>query len=145
MFVDAELGFLGASPDGIVRDEAATDTHGLLEIKCPVGTVSVETLASQDKSFCLSFDDSRLCLKRTHAYSSKVQMQMAIVDCAWADFFCIHALKMALAFSWKKFLLIKISGPELKLQQSFFYQNFVVLELLTKHVQLNVQLVPCQT
>ena len=43
MFVDAELGFLGASPDGIVRDEAATDTHGLLEIKCPVGTVSVET------------------------------------------------------------------------------------------------------
>ena len=26
MFVDAELGFLGASPDGIVRDEAATDT-----------------------------------------------------------------------------------------------------------------------
>ena len=87
MFVDAELGFLGASPDGIVKDEAATDTHGLLEIKCPVGTVSVETLASQDKSFCLSFDDSRLCLKRTHACYSQVQMQMAIVDCAWADFF----------------------------------------------------------
>ena len=53
LFVDAELGFLGASPNGIIRDEAATDTHGHLDIKCPVGTVSVETLASQDKSFCV--------------------------------------------------------------------------------------------
>ena len=70
MFVDAELGFLGVSPDGIVRDEAAVDTHGVLEIKCPMGTVSVETLASQDKSFCLSFDDSRLSQEDTRLLQS---------------------------------------------------------------------------
>ena len=142
MFVDAELGFLGASPDGIVRDEAATDTHGLLQIKYPVGTVLVEALASQDKSFCLLFDDSRVSKGHTPT-TVKCKCRWPSLIVHGQIFFGIHALKMALAFSWKE--LIKISGPELKLRQSFLYQNVVVLELLTKCVQRNVQLVPCQT
>ena len=124
MFVDAELGFLGASPDGIVRDKAATDTHGLLEIKCLVGTVSVETPASQDQSPTVCRLTALVCVSKGHTPTT------VKCKCRWPSlivhgqiFFGIHALKMALAFSWKEFLLIKISGPELKLRQSFFIKR----------------------
>ena len=103
-------------------------------------------LARQDKSFCLSFVDSCLCLKRTHAYYSQVQMQMAIVDCAWADFFFLYTrTENGPSFFLERISFDKDFWARAKATAKFFHQKFVVLELLTKRVQRNVQLVPCQT
>ena len=80
--MDQELGFLGASPDGIVRGK--TDV-GLLEIKCPLSSDSVSELAA-GRGFCLEATAKGLQLKRSHAYYSQVQMQLAVTQMKWADF-----------------------------------------------------------
>ena len=80
--MDQELGFLGASPDGIVRGK--TDV-GLLEIKCPLSSDSVSELAA-GRGFCLKATAKGLQLKRPRAYYSQVQMQLTVTQMKWADF-----------------------------------------------------------
>ena len=67
-----ESGLLGASPDGLVGQDA------VLEVKCPYSLreeMIKEGLAK--KSFCLDYDDNLgFSLKRNHAYWHQVQGQM---------------------------------------------------------------------
>ena len=66
LFLSVEQGFLGASPDGIVRDVKSNET-GLLEVKCPHSAITqgkktvgraftVQEAASSLKSFPVKFD-----------------------------------------------------------------------------------------
>lgn len=141
MFVDPELGFLGASPDGIVKEESS-HSRGVLEIKCPMSALPIETLPSQDKNFCLAFSDSGMCLKKSHAYYSQVQMQMAVTGCTWADFFVYTRTDDGPSFFLERISFDKEFWAIARQKAELFYKNYVVLELLTKRVQRSVKLVP---
>ena len=49
LFVHADLPYLAASTDGIVH--SATEGKGVLEIKCPVSTLSIADLCEERKDF----------------------------------------------------------------------------------------------
>ncbi|TDX30801.1 putative phage-type endonuclease [Modicisalibacter xianhensis] len=64
-----EHDWLGASPDGLIRD------NGLLELKCPY------KLRDAD-----SVPDDLIELGREHVYWHQMQAQMAVMGRAWCDF-----------------------------------------------------------
>ena len=61
--------WLGASPDGKVKDLNSDQQDGILEIKCPYSKRDVEPEeACKDPTFYCEIKDSRICLKSSHAY-----------------------------------------------------------------------------
>ena len=100
------------------------------------------------RNFCLKEGvDGALSLRKTHAYHTQVQFEMAITGCQWADFVVFSLLEdddsglnydifiQRVSFSkqfWAETLL-----PALK--KSFL---LVVLELLTRRVHRGVPLLP---
>lgn len=73
LFVDAEMGFIGASPDGIID----CDCHGraLIEIKCPSQTINVLGYLVDGK------------LKQKSNYYGQVQGQMLVTNIPITYFF----------------------------------------------------------
>ena len=67
-----ECGYLGASPDGLIGDNI------VVEVKCPYRARNklIDTIAQEDKAFCLEVKDSSLFLKKNHAYYHQIQGQM---------------------------------------------------------------------
>ena len=82
----AECGFLGASPDGVVKDESGQSVC-LVEVKCPykARNKSIEEMYN-DQSFCCSLTDEGPTLKNDHDYYYQVQGQMAITGIHTCDF-----------------------------------------------------------
>jgi len=77
LFICSTYGFLGASPDGLVRTGGESY---LIEVKCPY-KYRFQTIedACKDNSFCCFLDDdNNVQLKRSHKYFTKIQRQMAI-------------------------------------------------------------------
>ena len=139
MFVDTEYGYLGASPDGIIE---GTNNRTVLEIKCPKSSLPVNAIARQDKNFFLATSDSTLHLKKTHAYYSQIQMQMALTGCTQADFFVYTKNESGPSYFLQTVPFdAQFWSVALKRAQ-FFFKNYVALELLTKRVQRHVRLVP---
>ncbi|KAG0412543.1 hypothetical protein HPB47_010302 [Ixodes persulcatus] len=135
--------FLGASPDGLVR-EAGED--GLLEVKCPKSKAGMTPReACADKKFCSLFVNGEATLKTDHAYYYQVQGQLAVTGCQWCDF-VIYTNNKTLAKSlaveriyfdpnfWQTLIL-----PGLL----YFYKRAVIPEVLTKRIQRMNMLYTC--
>ena len=63
IFID-ESGYLGASPDGVVRDEAGRPLK-LVEVKCPFTArdKTIKQACAESKSFCCAIIDNKCQLK----------------------------------------------------------------------------------
>ena len=74
LFVDLDLPFLAASPDGLVRDDA------VVEVKCPYTGRNLEISVRKEFSFLEENEDGEFCLKKGHKYYAQVQGQLAITS-----------------------------------------------------------------
>jgi len=76
LFVDTRKGYLAATPDGTVGEDA------LVEVKCPMKCKEnrLEDLAKTDSSFCLEFDteEDKMRLKKSHNYYYQIQGQLHV-------------------------------------------------------------------
>ena len=72
--------WLGASPDGRVKDLSCDQPDGILEIKCPYSKRDVEPEeACKDPEFyCELKEDSTISLKPRHAYYHQVQLHLYV-------------------------------------------------------------------
>ena len=93
--VHPEKGWLGASPDGKVKDLSSKQPDGIIEVKCPYSKHEVTPEeACNDPNFSCELVDSEVQLKLTHAYYHHVQLQLYVgADLYhWCDF-CIYTCK----------------------------------------------------
>eukprot|EP00117_Sycon_ciliatum_P026092 scpid48939/ scgid21499/ Inhibitor of growth protein 1 len=87
LVVNPEWPHLGASPDGRVSCQCCGD--GILEIKCPFSCRSSDLADSAESAkFCLekTGPDSKLQLRRSHAYHYQIQAQLLVCKSAYCDF-----------------------------------------------------------
>ena len=78
--------FLGASPDGVVKDNSGRIIR-LVEVKCPYrGRNKTLKDMYSDNSFCCCLDNGHPILKQKHEYYYQVQGQMAITGIHACDF-----------------------------------------------------------
>ena len=83
LILDGDRPFIGATPDGLITCTCCG--KGTLEIKCPYCFKS--NLPEEDQeNFCMSLDDGRWSLKRSHAYYYQVQSQLAASKLSYCDF-----------------------------------------------------------
>ncbi len=88
IFVDPELSFLGASPDGITDNGA-----GLIEVKCPyVGRDSAIQPGKNFPFLCKDESGEKFELRRTHNYFYQVQGQLGIAKRSYC-YFIVYTLK----------------------------------------------------
>ena len=83
LFVDENLPFLAASPDGVV-----SDGEGLVEIKCPYNCRDItpeEGVKNKTVTF-MEVKDGRYKLRRRNRYFYQVQGQLEICDKNYCDF-----------------------------------------------------------
>ena len=85
-FIIGADGFLGASPDGLVKDPASEDAEGLLEMKY-VQRKEPELLreALVRKRVC-RMANGKLMLNRNHQYFYQIQQAMYVTERKWTDF-----------------------------------------------------------
>ena len=90
-----DRGWLGASPDGRVKNGACNQRDGILEVKCPYSKreVSPEEACSDSNFYC-ELVNSKVQLKKTHSYFHQVQLQLYVgADLYdWCDF-CVYTCK----------------------------------------------------
>ena len=104
----AECGFIGALPDGVVKDKSGQSVR-LVEVKCPykARNKSIEEMYG-DPSFCCSLTNEGPTLKKGHEYYFQVQGQMAITGIHTCDFVVwtpLNFITITLTFNegfWKK-------------------------------------------
>ena len=130
----SECGFLGASPDGVVKDHMEHSVC-LVEVKCPykARTKSIDEMYC-DPSFCCALVNDQPMLKQNHDYYYQVQGQMAITGIHRCDFVVwtrINFVVITLTFNesfWKQQCY-----PLLKK----FYFNIMLPEIVyPKHPEL---------
>lgn len=122
--------WIGASPDGKVKDLNSDQPDGILEIKCPYSKRDVEPEeACKDPTFYCEIQDLRICLKSSHTYYHQVQLQLfAGSDMySWCDFciFTCKGLAVTRIFPDEEWQQQRI--PELKL----YWNNHIKPELVT--------------
>lgn len=91
IFIHTTLGYIGASPDGLVFRNGDDHPTGIIEIKCPFSNHSKqnikEPVRGDKNSFCHIDENTGLVkLKVGHDYYYQVQGQMAVVGVQWCDF-----------------------------------------------------------
>ena len=87
LWIDTTMGWLAASPDGLIYDE--DQLIGLLEIKCPFSAKDLRPIEAAETlpAFFCTDTSNQLFLKRNSDYYFQVQGQLAIVKQAkWCDF-----------------------------------------------------------
>lgn len=77
LWVDDQYGFLGASPDGLIGDDA------VVEVKCLYSCSkskarNIEEVLSTKKNTCLTITNGQVTLKRRHNYYYQIQGQLNI-------------------------------------------------------------------
>ncbi|XP_050510167.1 uncharacterized protein LOC126886977 [Diabrotica virgifera virgifera] len=121
--IDQQYPFLGASPDGLIGDQA------LIEIKCPLSIkehTPTDGIISKKISFA-ELINGELHLKRNHNYYFQIQGQLAITDRQFGYFliWSPHGILVEKItrddLFWKETML-----PKLKI----FYNNCLLPELL---------------
>ena len=124
-----EYGWLGASPDGIVRDPTSEQPCGIIEIKCPYSKREMTPQeACIDPSFYCKLVDSKVCLNTTHSYYHQVQLQLYVgADLYfWCDF-CVYTCK---GFS------VQRNSPDREWQEKYipelesYFDQYIVPELI---------------
>jgi hypothetical protein len=127
LFICSTYGFLGASPDGLVRTGGESY---LIEVKCPY-KYRFQTIedACKDNSFCCFLDDdNNVQLKRSHKYFTQIQGQMAICQVQKCEL---------VVYTTKDMKIIAISydssfWEDLLHKLNFFYELSVVPSLFQK-------------
>ena len=89
--------YLGASPDGLIKD-ANAKTIGVIEIKClkifkeksiqeVVEEYKQKTLSSTlYNRQCFKIEDDNLLLRESHSYYYQIQLQLLVTGCHFCDF-----------------------------------------------------------
>ena len=93
-------GWLGASPDGRVKDPTSKHCYGIIEVKCPYSKRDMTPeQACMDPNFCCGLVESKVCLKNNHSYYHQVQLQLYVGSDLydWCDF-CIYTCLLYNAF-----------------------------------------------
>ena len=72
LFIDKELPFLAATPDGLVGED------GIVEVKCPYKGREKNITASPEFPFLTEDENGCLALKEGHNFYAQVQGQLAI-------------------------------------------------------------------
>lgn len=84
LFVDLHLGFLAATPDGLI------EPNGIIEVKCPISIskLGIKSAVENKKSFYLKFDENsqQIYLNKTHDYYYQIQGQLHISNREFCDF-----------------------------------------------------------
>jgi len=88
LVVNPSVPWLGASPDGLVKEDSAEQySFGLLEIKCPyIQCFSTVEDACSDPSFFAEIKNGSVTLKESHKHFFQIQGQMALTKVPWCDF-----------------------------------------------------------
>ena len=69
LVVNPKWPWLGASPDGLIYDNAEVSLYGAVEVNCPASKSGMSVLeACSDKLFCLELVNGKPCLKKKHVY-----------------------------------------------------------------------------
>jgi hypothetical protein len=126
LFIYSTYGFLGASPDGLVR----TGKSYLIEVKCPY-TYRFQTIedACKDNSCCCFLDDdNNVQLKLSRKYFTQIQRKMATCQLQKCELF---------VYTTKDMKIIEISNDssfweDLLYKLKFVYELSVVPSLLQK-------------
>ena len=86
LFVDAQMPYIGASPDRLVSCSCCGD--GVLEVKCPSSCRDGERTVQEMPYLPLKAGHTtRVSLDKNHQYYYQVQAQMAVTGRLWTDFF----------------------------------------------------------
>lgn len=91
LFVDKDVPYLGASPDGLV--ECSCCGRGVMEIKCPwcaKDAASLDDVAEHRKNFPLQKHSTGLKLSEEHPYYMQCQLQMYVTKRPYCDFIVWH-------------------------------------------------------
>ena len=87
LVVNPKWPWLGASPDGLIYDNAEVSLYGAVEVNCPASKSGMSVLeACSGKLFCLELVNGKPCLKKTHVYYYQTQGVMAICPLEFLDF-----------------------------------------------------------
>ena len=99
LWINPSWPLFACSPDGLVYDPSESSPHGLLEIKVlkvlqkhsvedlPIAVAQQRVKRSVINQACFKIgEDKTLQLRKSHAYYSQVQHQLAITDRKWCDF-----------------------------------------------------------
>ena len=88
------MGWLGASPDGVVNDTSNNPSLGIVEFKCLfTQRDNIPQEACTDPTFyCLLNNEGKMVLNRNHLYYHQVQLQLYVSAAHWCDF-CIFTKK----------------------------------------------------
>ena len=112
LWINQNYTHLGASPDGLVFNDNVLD--GIVEVKClkilklqSVEELLQNPLTAAIKTQCFTLRDSKLVLKRTHAYYYQIQLQLLITEAKYCDL---------VLFSAKGLPSIERITPDIKLQ-----------------------------
>ena len=81
--------WLAATPDGWVSDPSVSPSQGLVEFKNPYSyrDLAVSDAVLSKKCECLTINNGRIELKRTHSYYYQTQIAMFCTRTKWCDFF----------------------------------------------------------
>ena len=83
---------LGASPDGLILDDSATNVKGIIEVKClkTFRGRSIEQIIQQKlqdlSRQCFKVVDNKTLLKTSHSYYNQIQLQLLVTEAEYCDF-----------------------------------------------------------
>ncbi|XP_052770940.1 uncharacterized protein LOC128210627 [Mya arenaria] len=142
LFVNGDVPYLGASPDGIVTytNDGKRET-GVLEIKCLASdrwkSISPQDCAKDTEFFCILDPETGCCkLKTGHKYYFQVQGQMALTGKPWCDF-VVWTLG---GVSIERILFDKNCWENMLVKLKDFYTYVLLVELFCRRVQRGLKL-----
>lgn len=135
LFISSSVGYLGASPDGLVY--RGGEVCGCIEVKCPfsVRDSTISDACMKPQFFCTKDEKGIIAVKRSHNYFYQIQGQLAVLKLPWCDFivwtnidFHVERVLADTTF-WNNKCLPKLNS---------FYYNVMLPEIVyPKHPQLD--------
>ena len=120
LFVDAQMPYIGASPDRLVSCSCCGD--GVLEVKCPSSCRDGERTVQEMPYLPLKAGHiTRVNLDKKHQYYYQVQAQMAVTGRLWTDFFVYSDN----SYHWERIKFDDGFWAVIKEKMSFFWLNHV--------------------
>ena len=129
LFIDGNNPWCGASPDGLVDDQRASDPCGLSEFKCPYVEqfCTVEELIATRKQFYLKKEGNSIVMNKKHQYYVQVQGQMGIGGRKWSDFVVYVECNNQTDIVIVRVMFDKDFWESVRSKLIYFYWRFVVI------------------
>jgi len=135
LFIDSEIPFFGASPDGLIQDD------GIVEIKCPYAARfstpkdAITSNISNLQSLYKNANDEKM--KRNHVYYYQIQGQLHITQRQY----CIFALWTPLGMKMEKIVRDDVFWSEHMVDKLIqFYEGCILPELLDPRRERNMSI-----